>query len=137
MRPFPVPHRGNMVASDAHCRTAFETRSFAPECPERKQSNGGVLNQATLRRLDRFVALPLCIVPTIARRAAGLFRKRQRRTAASPGSIVFIKMTEQGASVLMCGAVRCAIEIAGRENVYFWVLEENRLILDMYPRSAE
>jgi ADP-heptose:LPS heptosyltransferase len=40
-------------------------------------------------------------------------------------------MTEQGATVLAYRAMTRAIEMVGRENVYFWVFEENRPILDL------
>src|ERR1700749_3374908 len=47
-------------------------------------------------------------------------------------------MIEQGATVLAYRAIARAVELVGRENVYFWVFEENRLILDlldMIPRE--
>ena len=40
-------------------------------------------------------------------------------------------MIEQGATVLAYRALMTAIERVGRENVYFWVFEENRPILDL------
>lgn len=48
-----------------------------------------------------------------------------------PRSILFVKLAEQGSTVLAHAAARRAVEIAGRENVYFIVLEENRFILDV------
>ena len=44
--------------------------------------------------------------------------------------ILFVKLVEQGSSVLACSAIRRAVELVGRENVYFLVFEENRFILD-------
>lgn len=44
--------------------------------------------------------------------------------------ILFIKLIEQGASVLAYSALKQAIERVGKENVYFLVFEENRMILD-------
>ena len=40
-------------------------------------------------------------------------------------------MIEQGATVLAYRAIARAVEMVGRENVYFWVFEENRFILDL------
>jgi len=45
--------------------------------------------------------------------------------------ILFLKFIEQGATVLAYGAIKRAIEIAGKENVYFCVFEKNRPILDI------
>ena len=48
-----------------------------------------------------------------------------------PTKILLIKMTEQGATVLAWRAMERAIHMVAGENVYFWVFEENRPILDM------
>jgi ADP-heptose:LPS heptosyltransferase len=40
-------------------------------------------------------------------------------------------MIEQGATVLAYRAIRRAVERVGRANVYFWVFQENRFILDL------
>ena len=45
--------------------------------------------------------------------------------------ILFIKLIEQGATVLAYSAIERAVEMVGRENVYFCVFEENREILDI------
>ena len=45
--------------------------------------------------------------------------------------ILLVKMIEQGATVLAYRAIVRAIEKVGRENVYFWVFQENRFILDL------
>jgi ADP-heptose:LPS heptosyltransferase len=56
---------------------------------------------------------------------------RPRHDPRPPRKVLFIKMTEQGATVLAYAAVARAVEMVGRENVYFWVFEENRPILDL------
>jgi ADP-heptose:LPS heptosyltransferase len=48
-----------------------------------------------------------------------------------PKKILLIKMIEQGATVLAYRAIARAVEVVGRENVYFWVFEENRFIFDL------
>lgn len=45
--------------------------------------------------------------------------------------ILFIKLIEQGATVLAYSAILRAIELVGRRNVYFCVFDENREILDI------
>jgi ADP-heptose:LPS heptosyltransferase len=44
--------------------------------------------------------------------------------------ILFVKFAEQGSTVLAYPAIRRAIDMVGRENVYFVVFEDNRFILD-------
>lgn len=44
---------------------------------------------------------------------------------------MFVKLVEQGSTVLACSAIRRAIDLVGRDNVYFLVFEENRFILDV------
>jgi ADP-heptose:LPS heptosyltransferase len=41
-----------------------------------------------------------------------------------------VKLVEQGSTVLACSAIRRAVDLVGRDNVYFLVFEENRFILD-------
>ena len=89
------------------------------------------MKPATIRRVDAWLGQPACFVLTLALRCARFFRSRPAPAAAPPRRILFIKMTEQGATVLAHAAVARAAAMVGRENVYFWVFEENRPILDL------
>lgn len=54
------------------------------------------------------------------------------RSAEEPvKKILFIKLIEQGATVLSYSAIRNAVQAVGRRNVYFCVFKENREILDI------
>src|SRR5947209_11510349 len=82
---------------------------------------------STLQRTDRWVGAPLCVILTILRR---IFE-----SAGPPGPrqvqrILFVKFAEQGSTVLAYAAICRAIEMVGRENVYFVVFEDNLFILD-------
>jgi ADP-heptose:LPS heptosyltransferase len=88
------------------------------------------LKPQTIRRVDAWLGKPACLVLTAFRRVANLFAP-YRVPDVPPRKILLIKMTEQGATVLAYRAIRRAIELVGRENVYFWVFEENRPILDL------
>src|SRR6266850_68962 len=82
---------------------------------------------STLQRTDRWVGGPLCAILTFLRKifeSAGRPRSRQFRR------ILFVKFAEQGSTVLAYPAILRAIEMVGRENVYFVVFEDNRFILD-------
>ncbi len=66
---------------------------------------------------------------TLLRRAGDLLGGR------GPGgpvrSILFLKLAEQGSTVLAHEAVRQAVERVGRGNVHFLVFEENRFVVDL------
>jgi ADP-heptose:LPS heptosyltransferase len=82
---------------------------------------------STLQRTDRWVGGPLCAILTLLRKifeSAGRAGPRQFRR------ILFVKFAEQGSTVLAYPAILRAIEMVGRENVYFVVFEDNRFILD-------
>ena len=81
----------------------------------------------TLQRTDRWVGAPLCALLTLLRR---IFGSTGRRGARQVQRILFVKFAEQGSTVLAYPAIRRAIEMVGRQNVYFVVFEDNRFILD-------
>lgn len=86
-------------------------------------------NTHVLQWLDRRVGVPVCLLLTVARRIRDLFG---RRNFASPcRSMLFLKLAEQGSTVLAHEAVRAAVARVGRENVYFLVFKENRFIVDL------
>jgi len=83
---------------------------------------------STMRKVDRCVGMPICLVLTLVRKVNDLFRSIQ----PSPiRRILFVKPAEQGATVLAYPAIKQAVERVGRENVFFLVFEENRFILDV------
>jgi ADP-heptose:LPS heptosyltransferase len=81
----------------------------------------------TLQRTDRWVGAPLCALLTLLRR---IFESAGRPAPRQVQRILFVKFAEQGSTVLAYPAIRRAIELVGRQNVYFVVFEDNRFILD-------
>jgi ADP-heptose:LPS heptosyltransferase len=81
----------------------------------------------TLQRIDRWVGAPLCAILTLLR---GIFESAGRAGPRQVQRILFVKFAEQGSTVLAYPAILRAIEMVGRENVYFVVFEDNRFILD-------
>lgn len=84
------------------------------------------MNAASIRIADRWLGIPACAVLTLWRR---LFDRR--RPAGPVRKILFLKLVEQGATVLAYPALEAAVRKVGRENVFFMVLAENRPILDL------
>ena len=81
----------------------------------------------TIRWIDRWLGIPVCIALTGIRRFMAMLTIEAEQRVRS---IVFIKLAEQGSTVLAQSAIHRAIELVGRDNVYFLVFEENRFILD-------
>jgi hypothetical protein len=81
----------------------------------------------TMRRLDRWLGIPVCFLLTLWRR---LFGKRQP-PQTFPRRILFVKLAEQGSTVLAQGALQAAVRRVGRDNVFFLLFAENRPILDL------
>jgi len=81
----------------------------------------------TLQGTDRWVGGPLCAILTLLRK---IFESTGRPGACQVQRILFVKFAEQGSTVLAYPAILRAIEMVGRENVYFVVFEDNRFILD-------
>ena len=81
-----------------------------------------------MRFLDIWAGVPISLVLTGARRIADLF---QRPPDKAPERIVIIKLVEQGATVIAAPAILRAVDLVGRDNVFFAVFVENRPILDL------
>jgi ADP-heptose:LPS heptosyltransferase len=87
------------------------------------------LPASTLQIIDRWVGVPVCLGFTLVRKL--LDAVSPRNAPEKPGKILFVKFAEQGSTVLAYSALKRAVEMVGRENVYFLVFEENRFILDV------
>ena len=83
----------------------------------------------TMRRVDRWIGVPMCAVLTLLRRLGAPFRRRD--PGQPPKRIAIVKLAEQGATVLAYPALVRAAEMVGRENLFFLVFSQNRFILDL------
>ena len=87
-----------------------------------------------MQAIDCRVGVPVCWVLTLLRRAGNpgrFFIPGQSRADAPFTKVLFIKLAEQGSTVLAYDALKTAVERVGRENVYLMVFEENRFIVDL------
>ena len=99
------------------------------------------MRQETIRWLDAFVGRIVCFLLTVHRRLVDRLFGRGPATArvsseAPLRSVLFLKLIEQGATVLAAPAIERAVRLVGRENVYFCVFRENRPILDLIDLVA-
>ena len=93
------------------------------------------MKMTMLRRIDRWFGIPLTLGLTLIRKAFGWLYSEPEGPIQS---ILFVKLAEQGSTVLAYGAIQRAVEMVGRENVYFLVFDNNRFIvdaLDLIPRD--
>ncbi len=78
-------------------------------------------------QIDRWLGVPSCALATGLRYLTDPWRAESRPVR----SILFIKLAEQGSTVLAHLALKKAVERVGRENVYMAVFEDNRFIVDV------
>ena len=88
----------------------------------------GTLPTTKLQFVDRWMGVPACFLLTLARK---IFGAAQPPQGPPKGKILFVKLAEMGSTVLAYAAIRRAVEMVGRENVFFVVFAENRFILDL------
>jgi len=81
---------------------------------------------ASLQKIDRYFGVPLCFGLTLLRKLFG----RKAFPSLPLRRILFVKLAEQGSTVLAHSAIRSAVEMVGRENVYVACFNDNRFILD-------
>lgn len=90
---------------------------------------------STMRAVDRWLGCSLVAVLTRCRKLLGW---RRVRSVRRPRRVLFIKLSEQGSTVLAHAAIDRAVRTYGRDNVFFLAFEENRAILDemdLIPRA--
>jgi len=88
------------------------------------------LKPETIRKIDIGVGKVICLILTCFRRLMDKIHPTDP-SAGAMEKILFIKLIEQGATVLAYSALLRAMDLVGRRNVYFCVFEENREILDI------
>jgi ADP-heptose:LPS heptosyltransferase len=84
------------------------------------------MNVRKMMQIDRWVGVPLCFGFTLLRACLPA-----RREEGPIRSIVFIKLAEQGSTVLAHLALHKAVERVGRDNVCMIVFDDNRFIVDV------
>ncbi len=83
------------------------------------------MNVQKMMQLDRWLGVPLCFAVTAVR---ALFSRR--KSTGPVRSILFVKLAEQGSTVLAHRALQDAVRRVGRERVFMAVFEDNRFIVD-------
>ena len=81
-------------------------------------------------KIDKWLGKPGCLLCTLLRRVTDLLPSRKSENE-KPKRLLFLKLTEMGATVLARSALERAAAMVGRDHVYFLTLEENRPILDI------
>lgn len=95
------------------------------------------MKPATIKKIDRRAGQAACCLLTCLRKLAAAFPHRKAPLPPIK-KILFLKLIEQGATVLAVDAIRHAVTMVGRANVFFLVFKENQAILeimDIIPRE--
>ncbi|MBV8814409.1 MAG: hypothetical protein JO271_07955, partial [Verrucomicrobia bacterium] len=79
------------------------------------------LDTQKLQVIDRLVGVPICALLTLVRRLKRNADVSERPLL--PRNLLFVKLAEQGSTVLAYPAIARAIRLVGRENVFFLVFE--------------
>lgn len=88
------------------------------------------MNINIVRKVDKNIGRVICFFLTLHRKICDLFRKNNG-PYERPSKILFIKLVEQGSTVLAYPALTKAADLVGKDNVYFLVLKQYRPILDL------
>lgn len=86
-------------------------------------------NARILQKIDGTLGVAVCVFLTLLRRLGDLLGGGPNRE--KPANVLFLKLAEQGSTVLAHEAIRRAVDRFGAKNVYFLLFEENRFILDL------
>jgi ADP-heptose:LPS heptosyltransferase len=84
-------------------------------------------NTPLFQRLDKWAGVAACAACTLARKLGFSSQPSSARKG-----LLFVKLAEQGSTVLAGAAIRDAVEKFGAANVFFLVFDENRFILDAH-----
>ena len=83
------------------------------------------MKPSSIKWIDRRIGVIICFLLSTWQSIFS-FSKKDKPT----NKVLFIKLIEQGASVLAYSALKEAVDKVGKKNVYFLVFEENKPILD-------
>lgn len=86
-------------------------------------------NAQILQKIDGTLGAIACFVLTWVRRIGDVLAGGAN--GEKPRTVLFLKLAEQGSTVLAHEAIRQAVNRFGAKNVYFLLFEENRFILDL------
>lgn len=87
------------------------------------------MNVGLIRFADKFLGTTACAIATLLRKCACVF-DAPNHDASPPRSILFIKLAEQGATIIAYPAIKRAIEAVGRDNVHFLASDMNLEVLE-------
>lgn len=85
------------------------------------------MNVDTMRRIDLYVGVPLCLMGTLLRRLNPLTRYRKMGPIRR---VLFIELSEMGSAILADPAMR-KIEKSARAELFFLIFEKNRPSLEL------
>ena len=89
------------------------------------------MNVKTIKFLDKWVGGIICKLFTYHNNFYSKLHLIGRNSEKKSEKLIFIKLIEQGATIIAYSSILKATQLLGKENVYFLVFEENKPILDL------
>lgn len=80
---------------------------------------------SVIRKIDRWIGIPVCFVLTVIDKIVSLFRDSQKFTDF-PKNIVFIELSEMGSAIIAYSAIQKAKELFSGANLFFLIFEANK-----------
>lgn len=80
------------------------------------------MNIAVVRKIDRWIGIPLCWIFTLIEKIIRAFR----RSDTPPKNILFIELSEMGSAIIAYSALQKAKELFPKANVFFLIFDENK-----------
>lgn len=80
---------------------------------------------SVIRKIDKFLGVPLCLILTVIDKIVLLFES-SKRSVASPQNILFIELSEMGSAIIAYSALQKAKELFPGANLFFLIFEENK-----------
>jgi ADP-heptose:LPS heptosyltransferase len=91
------------------------------------------MNIDTMRKVDYFAGIPLCLVATLFIRLASLFARQKSR---HPQKVLFIELSEMGSAILADPAMR-KMQNAANAELYFVIFKSNAASLRLLNTVPE
>lgn len=91
--------------------------------------SGGAISPQRMRRLDRWIGLPLCFLAGVALRLSHCFPRRQTAAASLRGRVLYVALAEMGSIVLAAPAIRQNTHRQGTAPL-FVTLTQTRTVFD-------
>ncbi|MCE9557006.1 MAG: glycosyltransferase family 9 protein [Planctomycetes bacterium] len=92
------------------------------------------MNVSSMRRMERWLGIPLCLALTLYRRLADMVRRlRPAPPPRASSSVLLVKLAEMGSTVLAQPAIRRLQQLYPGLRLHYVCLHGNEKVLELFP----